>query len=102
MHRYVRGGAAVMGSFSSVYNWLAHEILGGSRTPAQVRYYVEEDVLGSSARSQLLLNKDGAGEASCGDSDSPSDDSELNFPESDHSTDDKVSTDSGSSDDDRS
>jgi hypothetical protein len=53
-HRYVQGGSAVMGSFSSVYNWLAHEILGGSRTPAQVRHYVENDVLGSVIRSQRL------------------------------------------------
>jgi hypothetical protein len=44
-----------MGSFKSVYNWLAHEVLGGSRTAAQVRYFVEEDLLGSAARSQQFV-----------------------------------------------
>lgn len=43
-----------MGSFSNVYNWLSHSVLGGSRTPAQVKYFVEKSLLGSSARSARI------------------------------------------------
>lgn len=40
--------------FTNVFNWLAHEVLGGSRTARQAKHFVEHTVLSSSSRFQMI------------------------------------------------
>jgi hypothetical protein len=53
--RYYASGEAVMGTFRNVFSWLSKCILGGSRTPAQVKYFLEHSVFCSSILYNQLL-----------------------------------------------
>lgn len=43
-----------MDSFRDVYRWLSMSVLGGSRTPQQCRYFVENTVFSSAKRFAAL------------------------------------------------
>ena len=55
-----------MGVHRNVYNWLSRSVLGGSRTPAQVKHYVENSVLGSTVRYNELCDMAAAAKRGAG------------------------------------
>lgn len=52
--RHRTRGAEVMGFQKDVYNWISRTILGGSRSSAEVKCFVERAVLGSARQYSNL------------------------------------------------
>jgi len=49
-----------MGSFTNVYNWISHDVLGGSRTAAAVKHYIAAHVLSSAPSLARLAQSEDA------------------------------------------
>lgn len=43
-----------MGAFTCAYRWIANSMLGGSRTPAQVKHFICVDIMGSGGQYAKL------------------------------------------------
>lgn len=57
-----------MGSYRNIYKWVS-SLLGGSRTDAQVRHFVNKDLLTHGGQYSRALSSVGAPEKDCSDPD---------------------------------
>jgi hypothetical protein len=66
--RYYAHGESAMGTYRNVFSWLSKYVLGGSRTPAQVKYFLEHSVLSSAILYGELLAARGSSDVCRGKS----------------------------------
>lgn len=50
-------GNAAMGTHRNVYNWVANSLMGGSRSPAQVKHFINHDLLGNGGQYARLSRR---------------------------------------------
>lgn len=57
--RLHKHGLTALGDFKCVYRWIANRVLGSSRTPAQVKHFIEQDIMGSGGQYAKLCGEMG-------------------------------------------
>ena len=76
-HRLHKDGPSALGTYKHVYKWLADHVLGGARSQAHVRRYVEVTLAGAVEASAIRSSSDVESSESESDSEVDVDDSDC-------------------------